>query len=120
MVNAGLFYQQPKNGWNAAILYNRIGKRIIGVGRSLGSAGRTGSLLNNGKPAAPAACANRFALAEPTASLNNEKPAAPAAAANLFAQAEPATFFNNGKLAAPAAAANLFALAKPAAPPGRH
>lgn len=29
----------PKNGWNAAILYNRIGKRIIGVGRSLGSAG---------------------------------------------------------------------------------
>ena len=27
------------NGWNAAILYNRIGKRIIGVGRSLGSAG---------------------------------------------------------------------------------
>ena len=39
LVNAGLFYQQPKNGWNAAILYNRIGKRIIGVGRSLGSAG---------------------------------------------------------------------------------
>ena len=34
LVNAGLFYQQPKNGWNAAILYNRIGKRIIGVGRS--------------------------------------------------------------------------------------
>ncbi|MFR1786666.1 MAG: hypothetical protein ACLSWY_12225, partial [Ruthenibacterium lactatiformans] len=59
-------------------------------------AGRTGSLLNNGKPAAPAA------------------------AANLFAQAEPAAFLNNGKPAAPAAAVNLFMQAEPAAPPGRH
>ena len=39
LINAGLFYQHPKAGWNVALLYNRIGKRIIGVGRSLGSAG---------------------------------------------------------------------------------
>lgn len=39
LINAGLFYQHPKTGWNVALLYNRIGKRIIGVGRSLGSAG---------------------------------------------------------------------------------
>ena len=35
LVNAGLFYQ--KKGWNAAVMYNRIGKRIVGVGRSMGS-----------------------------------------------------------------------------------
>ena len=33
------FYQHADSGWNAALLYNRIGKRIIGVGRSLGTAG---------------------------------------------------------------------------------
>ena len=31
-------YQHADSGWNAALLYNRIGKRIIGVGRSLGTA----------------------------------------------------------------------------------
>lgn len=35
LINTGLFYQH--NGWNAALLYNRIGKRIVGVGRSMGS-----------------------------------------------------------------------------------
>ena len=35
LINAGLFYQ--KKGWNAAVMYNRIGKRIVGVGRSMGS-----------------------------------------------------------------------------------
>ena len=35
LVNAGLFYSHKE--WNASILYNRIGKRLIGVGRSLGS-----------------------------------------------------------------------------------
>ena len=45
LVNLGLFYQsgQEENsrpwqkGWTAALLYNTIGKRIIGVGRSVGS-----------------------------------------------------------------------------------
>lgn len=35
LVNTGLFYQNK--GWSAAVLYNRIGKRIIGVGRSMGT-----------------------------------------------------------------------------------
>ncbi|MDY2778589.1 MAG: TonB-dependent receptor [Alloprevotella sp.] len=35
LVNAGLFY--AKGAWNASVLYNCIGKRLIGVGRSLGS-----------------------------------------------------------------------------------
>ena len=35
LVNTGIFYQNK--GWNAALLYNRIGKRIIGVGRSMGT-----------------------------------------------------------------------------------
>ena len=39
LINAGFFYQHADSGWNAALLYNRIGKRIIGVGRSLGTAG---------------------------------------------------------------------------------
>jgi outer membrane receptor protein involved in Fe transport len=39
LVNTGFFYQMPKANLNVALLYNRIGKRIIGVGRSLGSAG---------------------------------------------------------------------------------
>jgi TonB-dependent receptor len=39
LINAGLFYRHPTKGWNAALLYNRIGKRIIGVGRSMGSEG---------------------------------------------------------------------------------
>ena len=37
LVNAGLFYQHK--AWTATILYNIIGKRLIGVGRSLGSTG---------------------------------------------------------------------------------
>lgn len=37
LVNAGLFY--AFGGWNAALLYNRVGKRLLGVGRSLGSTG---------------------------------------------------------------------------------
>lgn len=39
LINTGIFYQLPKAGWNASVLYNRIGKRIIGVGRSLGTSG---------------------------------------------------------------------------------
>lgn len=37
LINTGLFYQNPDKGWNVAALYNRIGKRIIGVGRSVGT-----------------------------------------------------------------------------------
>ncbi len=37
LINAGLFYN-PENGWSAAIQYNRIGKRIIGVGNRYGTA----------------------------------------------------------------------------------
>ncbi|MDO4929661.1 MAG: TonB-dependent receptor [Bacteroidales bacterium] len=35
LVNLGIFYAH--DNWNASLLYNRIGKRLIGVGRSLGS-----------------------------------------------------------------------------------
>lgn len=45
LVNAGLFFTSDlaapseswKKGWTASVLYNTIGKRIIGVGRSVGS-----------------------------------------------------------------------------------
>lgn len=33
IINAGLFYQPGQTGFNASIIYNRIGKRIIAVGR---------------------------------------------------------------------------------------
>lgn len=39
LVNAGIFYRNAKQRLNVAMLYNRIGKRIIGVGRSEGSTG---------------------------------------------------------------------------------
>ncbi len=38
LINAGIFYNNQKKGWSAAILYNRIGKRIIGVGNRYGTA----------------------------------------------------------------------------------
>lgn len=37
LINLGLFYNNTEKGWNAAVLYNRIGKRIIGVGNRYGS-----------------------------------------------------------------------------------
>lgn len=37
LINVGLFYQHPDKGWSAAVLYNRIGKRIIGVGNRFGT-----------------------------------------------------------------------------------
>ena len=37
LVNVGLFYNEPSRHWNAALLYNRIGKRIIGVGNRYGN-----------------------------------------------------------------------------------
>lgn len=33
IVNAGIFWQNDKLGVNASLMYNRIGKRIVGVGR---------------------------------------------------------------------------------------
>ena len=38
LINTGLFYTHPDGNFNASLLYNRIGKRIIGVGRSMGHA----------------------------------------------------------------------------------
>lgn len=39
LVNTGLFYANSAGTLNMGLLYNRIGKRIIGVGRSVGLAG---------------------------------------------------------------------------------
>lgn len=39
LVNTGIFYKNEKLQLDVAVLYNRIGKRIIGVGRSEGSSG---------------------------------------------------------------------------------
>ena len=39
LVNTGLFYKNDKRQLSISLLYNRIGKRIIGVGRSEGSTG---------------------------------------------------------------------------------
>lgn len=38
LINMGLFYSPQKSPWSAALLYNRIGKRIIGVGNRYGNA----------------------------------------------------------------------------------
>ncbi len=38
LINTGIFYNNQKKGWSAAALYNRIGKRIIGVGNRYGTA----------------------------------------------------------------------------------
>jgi len=47
LVNASLFYDNPKYGISAGILYNRIGKRIVGIGRvDTGS----GASINNDVP----------------------------------------------------------------------
>lgn len=39
LINTGLFYQHSRTGTSAGILYNRIGKRIVGVGRSSNTTG---------------------------------------------------------------------------------
>lgn len=38
LINTGIFYNNPERGWSAAVLYNRIGKRIVGVGNRYGTA----------------------------------------------------------------------------------
>lgn len=37
LINTGIFYKNSKQQLDVAVLYNRIGKRIIGVGRSVGT-----------------------------------------------------------------------------------
>ena len=39
LINTGLFYAHKRTGWSCSVLYNRIGKRLIGVGRSVGLTG---------------------------------------------------------------------------------
>ena len=34
IINAGLYYHSKKGAWDIALLYNRIGKRIVGLGKS--------------------------------------------------------------------------------------
>lgn len=45
LINTGLFYSNNDYGWNAAILYNCIGRRIIGVGNRYGT-GADGTARN--------------------------------------------------------------------------
>jgi TonB-dependent receptor len=47
LINTGVFYQHPKWNLNIAALYNRIGKRIIGVGRTVGTSGDQTSTIPN-------------------------------------------------------------------------
>lgn len=37
LINTGIFYTHPRLALNAAVMYNRIGKRIVGVGRTAGT-----------------------------------------------------------------------------------
>lgn len=45
LINTGIFYSNSAKGWNASVLYNRIGRRIIGVGNRYGI-GSDGSARN--------------------------------------------------------------------------
>lgn len=45
LINTGIFYNKVERGWSAAVLYNRVGKRIIGVGNRYGT-GADGSSRN--------------------------------------------------------------------------
>jgi hypothetical protein len=47
LVNAGIFYQDTKDVWMIGLLYNIIGKRIVGIGRVDAS---SGSSINNDIP----------------------------------------------------------------------
>lgn len=47
LVNTGLFYQHEQAGVSAGVLYNRIGKRIVGVGRNVGSGGESSRTIPN-------------------------------------------------------------------------
>ena len=45
IVNAGLFYRSKKGGWDVSLLYNRIGKRIVGLGKSNNPNGDINSMI---------------------------------------------------------------------------
>jgi outer membrane receptor protein involved in Fe transport len=45
VVNAGLFYRHEKAGINASLLYNRIGKRIVGLGKNNSSDNNINALI---------------------------------------------------------------------------
>jgi TonB-dependent receptor len=45
VVNTGLFYQSGKAGVNASLLYNRIGKRIVGLGKNNSSDNNINALI---------------------------------------------------------------------------
>ena len=47
LINTGVFYQHEKAGVSVAVLYNRIGKRIVGVGRNVGSGGESSRTIPN-------------------------------------------------------------------------
>lgn len=47
LINTGLFYQSEHAGIAAGVLYNRIGKRIVGVGRNVGSGGDSRNIPNS-------------------------------------------------------------------------
>lgn len=47
LINTGVFYQHPRIGTSAGILYNRIGKRIVGVGRSSNTSGNDSNTVPN-------------------------------------------------------------------------
>lgn len=47
LINTGIFYQNSSIGTSAGILYNRIGKRIVGVGRSSNTTGDNNNTVPN-------------------------------------------------------------------------
>ena len=76
LINAGLYYQNQRYKLNAAVLYNRIGKRIIGVGRVDTS---DGGSINNDIPdsyemprnAIDLSFSKKFGIVELKASVND-------------------------------------------------
>ncbi|MEG1587434.1 MAG: TonB-dependent receptor, partial [Bacteroidales bacterium] len=76
LINAGLYYQNQRHQLNAAILYNRIGKRIIGVGRVDTS---NGGSMNNDIPdsyemprnALDLSLSKKFGIVEVKAAVND-------------------------------------------------
>jgi hypothetical protein len=47
IINAGLFYHSKKGEWDISLLYNRIGKRIVGLGKSYSSDQSMNSMIPN-------------------------------------------------------------------------
>jgi outer membrane receptor protein involved in Fe transport len=45
IINAGLYYHSKKGEWDIALLYNRIGKRIVGLGKSNNPDGNINNMI---------------------------------------------------------------------------